>query len=237
MTVNLFYVTDVGEEHLLLTGDEFRHCTQSFRHGIGSHIRFTDGRGLRGEAVIEAIEKKQLTARILSRETVGTERNYKLEIAIAPTKNINRIEWLVEKAIELGIDRISFLLTYHSERKRLKLDRMQRIAIAALKQSQQYQLPDIQGLQTLSDYFENAPVTAQQNAYIAHYQKGAESLKTLSPSEGHYRLLIGPEGDFSPEEVSLAAANGWTVCTLGDQRLRTETAALSAVAYYHWLHL
>lgn len=237
MTVNLFYLTDIGEEYLLLKGDEFRHCTQSFRHGVGSHIRFTDGRGLKGEAVIETIEKKELSARILSLETVGTERNYQVEIAIAPTKNINRMEWLVEKSIELGVDRISFLLTYHSERKRLRLDRMERIAVAALKQSRQYQLPDIQPLQSLSDYFENDPVTEQQNAYIAHYQEGVSSLKTLSPTEGHYRVLIGPEGDFSPEEVALAKDHGWTLCTLGDRRLRTETAALSAVAYYHWLHL
>ena len=234
--MNLFYMPDLSSNTLLLEGEEFRHCTQSFRQKVGDRILLTDGKGTRAEAQIEDIQKRSLTAIIENRSNPGSGRAYSLEIAIAPTKNINRIEWFVEKSIELGIDSISFLLTHHSERRKIRLDRLHRIAVAALKQAHQYVLPTLRPLQTLEDYIDSQKIQAGEHAYLAHYTPSSPSLSAEHTTKGNYRVMIGPEGDFSSEEVSYIRDAGWTPCTLGEQRLRTETAALSAVAYFHWLH-
>jgi 16S rRNA (uracil1498-N3)-methyltransferase len=234
--VNLFFAPDLSANALQLEGEEFRHCTQSFRQHVGDHILLTDGKGTRAEALIDDIKKRSLTAIIKNRSNPGTRRPYTLEIALAPTKNINRIEWFVEKSIELGIDSISFLLTHHSERRKIRLDRLHRIAVAALKQAHQYKLPTFRPLQTLEDYIESQPIQGDDRAYLAHFTPNSPSLSAEHTTKGNYRVMIGPEGDFSSEEVSYIREAGWTDCTLGEQRLRTETAALSAVAYFHWLH-
>lgn len=237
VAVNLFYVSSLDDDPITLEGEEFRHCVQSFRQQEGDTILLTDGQGTKAQARIDHIQKKSLTATIVNRESPGSGRTYHLEVAIAPTKNINRIEWFVEKSVELGIDAISFITTTHSERRKIRLDRLERIAVAAMKQSQQYSLPELHALQPLEAYLENKPVTGDQRAWLAHFHPEAPNLTAEHNKNGHYRVLIGPEGDFSEDELSDIRSAGWKICTLGDRRLRTETAGLSAVAYFHWLHV
>lgn len=235
--MNLFHVPQLQTETVVLEGDEFRHCVQSFRHQLGDRILLTDGRGLRAIARIEKVEKRALFAAVEERENMGSGRSYTLEIAIAPTKNINRIEWFVEKSVELGIDRISFITTEHSERRRIRMDRLERIALAAMKQSQQYQVPALIDLQPLTDYLQKAPLATSELAYVAHYHPDAVDLAATHTKNGAYRVLIGPEGDFSEDELNIIGSEGWNMCTLGNKRLRTETAGLAAVSYFHWLHV
>ncbi len=235
--VNLFYVPSLDTEKITLEGEEFRHCVQSFRHQVGDTIQLTDGRGTKAQAQIDDIQKKSLGATVVTRESVGSGRTYHLEVAIAPTKNMSRIEWFVEKSVELGIDLISFVITAHSERRKIRLDRLERIALAAMKQSQQYSLPTLHPLQPLETYIENQPVTGDQIAYLAHFHPEASHLTAEHNKNGHYRVLIGPEGDFSEDELTNIRSAGWNMCTLGRRRLRTETAGLSTVSYFHWLHV
>jgi 16S rRNA (uracil1498-N3)-methyltransferase len=160
-------------------------------------------------------------------------RPYRIHLALAPTKNIDRTEWLLEKAVELGVDEVSFLLCAHSERKQLKLERLEKIALSAAKQSLKATIPLLHPLQPLSEWIKNQPADSQQ--FIAHLVEGEERLllqKALQPN-GSYTILIGPEGDFSPEEIATALAAGFRPVSLGDSRLRTETAALVAVHLCH----
>lgn len=235
--MNLFFAADLSADTLTLEGEEFRHCVQSFRQKAGDRILLTDGKGTRAEAQIDELRKRSLSLTIEKRETPGSGRPYTLEIAIAPTKNSNRVEWFVEKSVELGIDSISFITTKHSERRKIRLDRMKRIALAAVKQSRQFTLPTISKLEDLSTYLNDHPVIEQQEAWVAHYHPEAPSLTSSDNKKGHYRVMIGPEGDFSEEELKKIQEAGWSLCTLGHRRLRTETAGLSVVDYFHWNHL
>lgn len=235
--MNLFHVPHLQTDTVTLEGDEFRHCVQSFRHQVGDQILLTDGQGTRATARIDKIKKRALIATVETRQNVGSGRDYTLEIVIAPTKNINRIEWFVEKSVELGIDKISFITTAHSERRKIRLDRIERIALASMKQSQQYQVPTIKDLQSLESYISKAPLSDSEEGWLAHYHPDAVDLSASHTKKGNYRVLIGPEGDFSEEEIDYIQSVGWKICTLGDKRLRTETAGLAAVSYFHWIHV
>lgn len=206
-----------------LTADESWHCTKVLRFKIGEPIHLIDGAGNFYEAELSLVNEKKCLATIISGPKAQTKRPYHLHLAIAPTKNIDRMEWLVEKAVEIGIDEITFMRCKNSERTVIKEDRLIKIAESAVKQSLQAYIPKIHGLTNFTDIIK----TYADLKFIAHCEE--HSKKTLKEFELHNRkslVLIGPEGDFSSEEIILAKTNGFTELSLGANRLRTETAGL-----------
>ncbi|GHU70951.1 ribosomal RNA small subunit methyltransferase E [Bacteroidia bacterium] len=220
----LFYAPGVLLDGFL-PESESQHCIRVLRKQTGDTIDITNGKGCFYKAQITEAHPKHCGVAIL--ETIPWQPywNNRIEIAIAPTKNIDRTEWFVEKATETGINKITFLKTRFSERKDLKTDRIRKILISAMKQSEKAVLPE---LQEITDYktFINQPFNGQKA--IAHCYAGEKPLFAhwYRPNE-NILVLIGPEGDFSEEEVTLAIQNGFQSISLGESRLRTETAALT----------
>ena len=226
----LFYAPDITPPLYTLTEEESGHCVRVLRLREGDRLHITDGRGTLYEAEVVDPHPKRCTIRIVEEHPEWEKRPYQLTVAVAPTKNIDRIEWFVEKATESGIDHIIPTLCDHSERKVVKRERLDKIAISAMKQSLKAYLPQIDELtplrQVLTMPFEGTKL-------IAHCEEDAERVfigERLVAGD-KVLILIGPEGDFSPEEIVLARENGFVEVSLGGCRLRTETAALAATMY------
>jgi len=212
---------------------EALHITKVFRKKDGDTIQITDGVGSLYNAVL-SIEGKRTTALIA--EVIKTEESRTpLEIAISPTKNNERLEWFIEKAVEMGIGKISLIECDHSERVHVKLERLQRVAISAMKQSLKLYLPEITEIQSFDSWIKSAEAEIK---CIAHCYEDVEKqlLKNTIAKDKHVIIAIGPEGDFSKKEIELAASNGYIGVTLGSSRLRTETAALAAVHTYELIN-
>jgi 16S rRNA (uracil1498-N3)-methyltransferase len=221
----LFYAPEITE-NATLPRDEAQHCLRVLRLKKGDMIDVTDGKGNFYRA--EIAEASLLNCRIAVIETLPQAKLWKgfLEIAVAPAKNIDRTEWFAEKAVEIGIDRISFLHCRCSERKELKTERIRRVMIAAMKQSLKARLPEISELCNFNKFISQK---FEGQRFIAHCHDGEKLLlsKIYSPLE-NVQIFIGPEGDFTTEEVQLAVKQGFVPVSLGENRLRTETAALVA---------
>lgn len=210
----------------ILNEDESLHCVKVLRHKVGDVIQVIDGNGTRAIGKIEAAHAKQCAVSLTDKEVVTQSRNYKLHIAIAPTKNIERIEWFVEKAVEIGIDEISFIKCKNSERTVIKDDRLRKVAEAAVKQSQQAFIPK---LNSLIDYKEFIKNNTSDVKLIAHCEKESKQhIKQFVTTNKLFTVLIGPEGDFTKDEIALALLNSYLPVALGESRLRTETAGLFA---------
>ncbi|MFD2569322.1 16S rRNA (uracil(1498)-N(3))-methyltransferase [Spirosoma soli] len=209
-----------------LSEDDSRHAVKTLRLGIGDAIAVTDGHGNRHSAVITKADARQCTFRITETETTP-ERPFSIRIGVAPTKNLDRIEWFVEKAVEVGIERISFFYGQHSERRVLKLERLEKIAIAAMKQSLQSFLPQLDEAVSFSEMLKTVD---EEQRFIAHLPPESlpDYLARAATAGGKYAVLVGPEGDFSDKEIEEAVRGGFQIVTLGSNRLRTETAALTA---------
>jgi len=227
-----FFSDQIEDQIIHLREDEARHCSKVLRKQIGDHIQVLDGIGNRYEAQIQSIDKKAVTAFIITKETEPPSP-YEVHLAIAPTKNISRFEWCIEKACELGIASISPILCQRSERKVIKHDRLQKIIMAAVKQSQKAHLPTLYQLRTYKDYLAQA---RQGEKYICHcvYEENTHLAKLITKTNSIH-LLIGPEGDFHQEEVTLALETGFKSAGLGKERLRTETAGIYACSIIHTL--
>ncbi|CCH00622.1 protein of unknown function DUF558 [Fibrella aestuarina BUZ 2] len=209
-----------------LPDEDARHAVKTLRLGVGDPIAVTDGRGNRFLCVITKADAKQCTFRV-ERVEQTPARPFAVRICVAPTKNMDRIEWFVEKAVEVGIERISFFFGQHSERRVLKLERIEKIAIAAMKQSLQSWLPQ---LDEAVPFTQLVPAITEVQRFIAHLPDGevVPHLARQALPGTSCAVLIGPEGDFSAQEVQQALAAGFLMATLGTNRLRTETAALTA---------
>ena len=222
--MNLFYQPLIPQGISYLDADESRHCVKVLRHTVGDTLRITDGQGFFYDAIITKADDRQCTFRIA--ETIAQPpRNFTIHIAISPTKNADRIEWFVEKAVELGVDKISIVECENTERTYLKKERLEKVAISAMKQSLKAILPRIEGLLPFQDILtDNA--TQKFIAYVD--QQNPDHLKNMAAAGKDYVVLIGPEGDFSPDELNVALQNGFKKVSLGPSRLRTETAGLAA---------
>jgi 16S rRNA (uracil1498-N3)-methyltransferase len=191
----------------------------------GDLFSILDGKGHQYEAKLTSTKGKKCTFSIHTSFEQASTRNYRLHIAVAPTKNMDRMEWFVEKAIEVGVDEISFLLCEHSERKNINLERIEKIAISALKQSMNLYLPTLNELVPFTKFIANQ---GTENRYIAHLEDEQRKLfKHEIADKKEILLLIGPEGDFSKAEIDLAIQQHYVPVSLGESRLRTETAALA----------
>ena len=213
-----------------LSEDESKHAVRVLRLNEGDAIDLLDGRGGLYAATVADANPKRCQLRITHHETVPP-RSYFTHIAVAPTKNLDRMEWFVEKAVEIGVERISFLRCTRSERRELKLERLEKIAISALKQSGQAWLPQLDELVDFSAFVDSITF---ETAFIAHLEEGERTdLAQVVAAQPSCCVLIGPEGDFTPAEIELALSKGLRPVTLGTSRLRTETAALAAVFTAH----
>ena len=210
----------------ILNEDESLHCVKVLRHKVGDIIQVIDGNGTRAIGKIEAAHAKQCAVSLTEKEVVTQTRHYKIHIAIAPTKNIERIEWFVEKAVEVGVDEISFVKCKNSERTVIKDDRLKKVAEAAVKQSQQAFIPK---LNSLVDFKEFIKKDNSDVKLIAHCEKESKQhIKQYITTNKSFIVLIGPEGDFTKDEIALALSSSYLPVALGDSRLRTETAGLFA---------
>lgn len=222
--MNFFYQPKLSEGFHQLDWDESVHALKVLRHSIGDKISVTDGKGHLYQCQITSTTGKVCSLEILSK-TKFDRPNHFIHIALSPTKSSDRTEWFVEKATEIGIQKISFLHTKHSERNKINVERMAKVAIVAMKQSGQVWLPEIEGLVP----FQNILETKADQKFIA-YTENKESPLLLGESKNNksYLVLIGPEGDFSSEEIQLALKSGFHPISLGSNTLRTETAGVAA---------
>jgi 16S rRNA (uracil1498-N3)-methyltransferase len=220
----LFYQPGIPDGVHHLDQDESRHAVKVLRLKEGDPLSITDGKGVMYEAQILRADFPKCTFRILNTR-IQPPKKFHRHIAIAPTKNADRIEWFVEKAVELGIDQISFVLCRNAERESLNMERIEKIAVSAMKQSQQAWLPTLAALHPFKDIL----TSSTDQKFIAFVDpENPQHLKSLVRPGGRYLVLIGPEGDFSPEELQLALDSGFQKVSLGGTRLRTETAGLAA---------
>ena len=225
--MQLFYQPDILKGIFHLDAEESRHCVKVLRKQTGDTLQIIDGKGTFYTAHIVKADPRQCTFEIIEKNTEQA-KNHHIHLAMAPTKNLDRTEWFVEKTVELGVDEFSFVICDHSERKVLKPDRLERKAISAMKQSLKATLPTLHPAIPFPKFLEKLPSTDEK--YIAYIdnQKPSPHLNTLLHPHKSYCVLIGPEGDFSPEEVALAEKNGFQTVSLGHSRLRTETAGMAA---------
>jgi 16S rRNA (uracil1498-N3)-methyltransferase len=223
--VNLFYQPLIPEGIHYLDAAESKHSAKVLRKKNGDQIQITDGKGFLYRAIITSSDVQQCSFEI-QEKIESPVRQYRIHIAIAPTKNPDRLEWFVEKSVELGVDQITLIECDHSERSHLKYERLEKLAISAMKQSLKFLLPSISGPVKLSDVIVNANETEKFIAYVD--PENSIHLKDVAASNTSYIVLIGPEGDFSKNELALAQQNHFKKVSLGPSRLRTETAGLAA---------
>lgn len=224
----LFYSQALENGTAFFGEEETRHCLQVLRKSRGDAIFFTDGKGGFYEGTIDSSGKREFQARVIKRRQDERPRPYRLHIGIAPTKNMDRIEWFAEKATELGIDEITLLKSANSERSTARADRLEKIVLSAMKQSLQTWLPIIHPIKDFSRFIQENATAGDCMRFIAHCREdGLPHLAKIVKPAMNVTMLIGPEGDFTAEEVEQAKVQGFIPAGLGDIRLRTETAAMA----------
>ena len=230
--MQLFIGKLTESNELKLTDEDCFHCLNVLRKKTGDELWITDGKGNLFQGLIISISKKNIELQVMNQQLLNKKWKYRLHIAVAPTKNIDRIEWFVEKATEIGIDEISFIICKNSERRIIKTDRLIKISESACKQSHKYTFPKInEGLDYKTFIAEQS--VKQNDVFIAHCRNDKLPFIGKSIHENMNALvLIGPEGDFTEDEVLFAKTIHAKEISLGTSRLRTETAALSVVHYF-----
>ena len=223
--MQLFYEPDILSNGGILSSEESAHCIRVLRHNAGDAIQIIDGKGQLFEALIKVASPKACEVEIREQKSQPPP-SVQCHIAIAPTKNIDRTEWFLEKSTEIGIEWITPIVVKNSERKVVKLPRLEKVITSAIKQSGSYWRPVLNDL-TPFDSFVKTPFEGDK--FIAHCHNGHEPhLKNVVKKGNNTLILIGPEGDFTLKEIELALNNGFRPISLGSKRLRTETAALVA---------
>lgn len=224
--MHIFYTPELSGNTYTLDETESKHCVRVLRLEKGDEITLVDGRGGFFTAEIADPNPKRCSINVIKSELNFGRRNFQIHVAIAPTKNIERIEWFLEKATEIGINRVTPLLCRFSERKEIKTERLEKVMVSAMKQSLKAYLPQLDQLTKFNDFI-SQPFDGQK--FIAHCdQQHRDLLKKLVLPNQNYLILIGPEGDFSSEEIELAINAGFLPVSLGGSRLRTETAGVVA---------
>jgi 16S rRNA (uracil1498-N3)-methyltransferase len=224
--MNIFYEPNI-KETLCLNEDESRHAIKVLRLSAGDLLTVVDGRGGLYKCQIKTPNDKKCEIKIVEETQNFGLRDFYIHLIIAPTKNLDRIEWMVEKCVEIGINEISFIQTRYSERKEIKTLRIEKIAVGAMKQSLKAFIPKINGMISWKEFLKKD--YAETHKMIAHLEEGdRKMIQQIAQPKGKYAVLIGPEGDFLPEEISQAFEKGFVPVTLGESRLRTETAGLVA---------
>lgn len=229
----VFYTQRIEGDHLFLEGDEIRHCIKANRKNLGDSITVFDQSGTVYTATINEIDRKYVKAIIESSKQAQTSDDI-LSIAIVPTKNSDRLEWFVSKAVEIGIQEIILMKTSNAEHSRYKYDRLKRIAFSAAKQSLNFKLPSIIEMASLEEVLAHS--VEYENKYVAHcLDPETHLLNKKLLRKSRTIVMIGPEGDFTPEEIEAMKLNGLEEINLGPSRLRTETAGVVAITLLNGL--
>lgn len=229
--MRLFYNKDLSKDdsRLIIDREESTHIVKVLRKKIGDTIYITNGKGILFTTVIDIINKNSTELKIINTKQ-ELKSKFHINIAVAPTKMNDRIEWFVEKSTEIGINTISTVLCEKSERKKIKIDRLEKITISAMKQSLQLHKPIIHELVSFERFIRNCK---SENKFIAHCKEDEKLfLGDCELNLNTITVLIGPEGGFSQKEIGLAEENGFISVSLGNTRLRTETAAIVATQLF-----
>lgn len=234
MDLPVFYAPGIqpAAAAYVMNEDTSKYCIQVLRHEKGDKVLLADGRGRKFTAEITDDNRKKCTVKILSCETVPAPAPA-LRIAISFTKNASRIEWFLEKATEIGIQTIIPLVSRRTEKEKIKAERLQNILVSAMLQSQQFYLPELQEPQAFEMVVKHSSDPQKLVAHCLPEQKQTLQQAMLPGKDS--LILIGPEGDFTPEEIELALAHGFEPVSLGNTRLRTETAGIVAVTIMNHL--
>ncbi|MCU0347595.1 MAG: 16S rRNA (uracil(1498)-N(3))-methyltransferase [Saprospiraceae bacterium] len=231
----LFYCNDIREGFAYFSEEETKHCAQVLRKKPGDTVQFIDGVGHWYEGLIEELTKRQATVKITATHPGTDHTSFRLHMAVAPLKNMDRFEWFLEKATEIGVDEITPLLTEHTERSKLRYDRLEKIILSAAKQCLRTRLPKLNELIDFEHFMKKTETMPPAARFIPHCHKtDLPHLLNNCTAGSDVLVLIGPEGDFSLEEVRQAMSLGFQEVGLGANRLRTETAAMVAC---HTIHL
>jgi len=233
--LDYFYNPDITKESHLLDEEESRHCTRVLRKKKGDEITILDGKGGIYTCCIIYPHHRKTEYEIIKSHR-EEKPPYEIHIAIAPTKNMDRIEWFLEKSIEVGVQAISFIQCKNSKRSRINMDRIIKKAISAMKQSHNSFLPEINDLVSFQNLIENIDQSYERLLCHASKGKGYYLLHTATKGQ-NYHVLIGPEGDFTDDELQLATRNGFQMVSLGNSRLRTETAGFVACTLLNALNI
>ena len=242
--MELFYSQDIEGGICRLDHDESGHCIKVLRHRCGDEISVIDGQGTLYRCRITSDSHKGVEAMVIDETPQWGSHPYHLHLAVCPTKNNDRYEWFAEKACELGFDELSPVIGDHSERRILKTARVEKILISAAKQSLKASVPVVNEPVSVKEFIESSKETSQDTLRLIAYCFEDENIPRRSIKEvlENYNgkniiVMIGPEGDFSKEEADLALASGFIPVHLGNSRLRTETAALTAAsaAYFRFM--
>ena len=230
-----FYQPNIIEDTLYLDEEESKHCARVLRKKTEDQIIVIDGEGGVYTCKITALHHKKVEFEIIEKKTINKTK-HSIHLIIAPTKNTDRIEWFLEKSIEVGVHQISFINCENSERHRLNMSRIKKKVISAIKQCQNPYLPAVNDILSLKDYLRFADQDSEK--YICHASSGKGNfLLNSATKHASYQVLIGPEGDFTKEEVIMAEKMGFLPVSLGDSRLRTETAGLVASVLLNALNM
>ena len=226
--MHLFFCPDLETGLVNLPEEEAHHATQVLRLGVGQRIGLLNGRGTRAEAELVDVSRKRCVAMVLESTEVAVERGARIHLAVAHTKQADRFEWMVEKAVEIGVDRLTPLVTSRTERAKARIDRLERVAISAMKQSKRAWLPQIDTLTSIGELMsEELP----KQRYFGWLTEHSLPFHDLYEPHSDALVLIGPEGDFTAAEAEQMRVHGALAVTLGNARLRTETAAIAACAW------
>lgn len=234
--MQLFYAPDITIPSYTLSEEESKHCVRVLRLGAGDMLRLTDGRG--SLYIAEVTDPNPRRCTVTVRQTIESyeKRSYELVIAVAPTKNSDRFEWFLEKATEVGIDRIIPLECDRSERRTINMARSEKVVVSAVKQSLKAYMPQFD---PMTRFRETVTMPFDGDKLIAHCDRARGERRFVGDEikkNGKTLILIGPEGDFSPEEITFAVENGFREISLGASRLRTETAALTAAVMVSFIN-
>lgn len=233
--MQLFYCPDINPNQIYTLGkEESQHCVKVLRLKENDTLYLTDGQGNLYKAEIVEAQPCSCSVRVIETQEEYGKRDYYLHVAIAPTKNIARIEWFLEKATEMGIDEITPIICDHSEREIVKNERLEKIIVSAMKQSLKAYLPKLNEAIPIKQVILNAK---EEHKLICYCQDDdRKKIQDIYKPKESVLIIIGPEGDFSEKEVQEALNNNFQKITLGKERLRTETAGLYAVQSIHFLN-
>ncbi|MFL2989058.1 MAG: hypothetical protein CBB66_03850 [bacterium TMED6] len=220
--MNYFFSKEIIDDKIILSNKEMIHCVKVLRHKVEDRIKVVDGKGNLYEVEISSITSDKCETKIINTKTI--KNKVKVHLIICPTKNHKRIEWMLEKIVEIGVDRVSFIISKNTIRKNINMERLNKIALSAMKQTQNAFLPEIDDCIKFKDVFS---LISSKEKYIAHLNKKNNIHLNLSINNTNSRcIMIGPEGDFTDEEVEYSLKKGFKEVSLGISRLRTETSGI-----------